>query len=134
MREVAPVDSGELRAVLAKDLGRLSGSRSGRIGVVPEPTMSVPRSVAEVLSEHVTLEVESIDRMYRNVYIPQLQREVGVASFFRFHRGHQFASSALMDPIARPSLAGWKPSPEKSRFPSCGFARISVRTTLPLNI
>jgi hypothetical protein len=103
---VAPVDSGELRAVLAKDLGRLSGSRSGRIGVVPEPTMSVPRSVAEVLSEHVTLEVESIDRMYMNVYIPQLQRGVGVASFFRFHRGHQFASSALMDPISK-AFIGW---------------------------
>ena len=34
--------------------------------------MSVPRSVAEVLAEHVTLEVEGIDRMYLNVYIPQI--------------------------------------------------------------
>jgi hypothetical protein len=34
---VAPVDSGELQAVLAKDFGRRSGSRSRRIGVVPEP-------------------------------------------------------------------------------------------------
>jgi hypothetical protein len=63
--------------------------------------MSVPRSVAEVLAEHVTLEVEGIDRMYLNVYIPGLQREQGVACFFRFHRGHQFASSALMDPISK---------------------------------
>ena len=53
--------------------------------------MSVPRSVAELLKEHVTLEVEGIDRMYLNVYIPKLQRETGVASFFRFHRGHRFA-------------------------------------------
>jgi hypothetical protein len=59
--------------------------------------MSVPRSVAEVLKEHVTLEVEGIDRMYLNVYVPQLHREGGVASFFRVHRGHQFASSVLMD-------------------------------------
>jgi len=42
--------------------------------------MSVPRTVAEVLKEHVTLEVEGIDRMYLNVYVPQLQREQGVAS------------------------------------------------------
>jgi hypothetical protein len=35
------------------------------------PEMSVPRSVAEVLDEHVTLEVEGIDRMYLNVYVPQ---------------------------------------------------------------
>ncbi len=63
--------------------------------------MSLLRSVAQVLAEHVTLEVEGIDRMYLNVYFPQLQREQGVASFFRFHRGHQFASSALMDPISK---------------------------------
>ena len=102
---MAPVDSGELQAVPANDLGRRSGSRSRRIGVVPEPKMSVPRSVAEVLAEHVTLEVEGIDRMYLNVYIPGLQREQGVACFFRFHRGHQFASSALMDPISKTFVA-----------------------------
>ena len=39
--------------------------------------MSLPRSVADVLSEHVTLEVEGIDRMYLNVYVPRLQREQG---------------------------------------------------------
>lgn len=60
--------------------------------------MSLSRSVAEVLKEHVTLEVEGIDRMYLNVYVPALQRAGGVASFFRFHLGHRFASSALMDP------------------------------------
>ena len=35
--------------------------------------MSVSRSVAEVLHEHVTLEVEGIDRMYLNVYVPALE-------------------------------------------------------------
>ena len=38
----------------------------------PEPKMSVPRTVSEVLKDHVTLEVEGIDRMYLNVYVPQL--------------------------------------------------------------
>jgi hypothetical protein len=61
--------------------------------------MSLARSVAEVLGKHVTLEVESIDRMYLNAYVPLLQSERGVVSFFRFHRGHQFASSALMNPM-----------------------------------
>ena len=61
--------------------------------------MSVPLSVATILKDHVTLEVESIDRMYLNVYVPRLQSEQGVASFFRFHRGYAFASSALMDPL-----------------------------------
>ncbi len=69
--------------------------------------MSVARSVAEVLAEHVSLEVEGIDRMYRNVYIPGLQREQGVASFFRFPRGNQFVSSAWMDAISKTFVAAW---------------------------
>ena len=62
--------------------------------------MSVPRTVADVIRQHVTLEVEGIDRMYLNVYQPKLQHDRGVASFFRFHRGQTFASSALMEPIS----------------------------------
>src|SRR6516165_8881223 len=67
--------------------------------------MSLPRTVAEVLSEHVTLEVEGIDRIYLNVYQPRLQTDRGVAAFFRFHRGETFASSALMDPMSKSFLA-----------------------------
>jgi len=37
IRKVAPVDNGEPQAALAKDIGRRSGGRSRRIGVVPEP-------------------------------------------------------------------------------------------------
>src|SRR5690349_24272507 len=66
----------------------------------PEPTMSVPKTVADVLRDHVTLEVEGIDRMYLNVYVPNLQRELGVVGFLRNHRGHLFASSALLAPIS----------------------------------
>jgi len=67
--------------------------------------MRVPRSVADVLRRHVTLEVEGIDRMYLNVYQPQLPCEGQVAAFFRRHRGHTFASSALMDPLSKAFIA-----------------------------
>jgi len=33
--------------------------------------MTVARSVHDVLSDHVQFEVECIDRMYVNVYVPQ---------------------------------------------------------------
>ena len=58
--------------------------------------MSIPCSVADVIQNHVTLEVEGIDRMYLNVYQPKLQTEKGAACFFRFHRKQPVASSSLM--------------------------------------
>jgi len=39
--------------------------------------MSLPQSVAEILDHHVTFELECIDRMYLNVYVPALQCESG---------------------------------------------------------
>jgi hypothetical protein len=85
--------------------------------------MSVPRSVAEVLNEHVTLEVEGIDRMYLNVYVPQLQREQGVAMFFRSHRGHRFASSALMDPISKTFVAALEQFARGEQVPVVQFLK-----------
>jgi hypothetical protein len=61
--------------------------------------MTLPRTVAEVLSDHVLFEIECIDRMYLNVYQPRLQYGGGVSAFFVGHRGHKYASSVLMQPI-----------------------------------
>ncbi len=48
-------------------VGRLVGPRAP---ARPEPVMMLPRTVADVLAEHVVFEVECIDRMYLNVYVP----------------------------------------------------------------
>src|SRR3982751_4177341 len=85
--------------------------------------MSLPRSVAEVLADHVSLEVEGIDRMYLNVYVPQWQREVGVASFFRYHRGNPFVSSALMDPVSKTFLAAMDAFVKRERIPVVHFRK-----------
>jgi len=61
--------------------------------------MTLPRSAADVLADHVLFEVEAIDRMYLNLYQPRLQHGAGIAAFFVGHRGHRFASSALMAPM-----------------------------------
>ena len=60
--------------------------------------MKVPHSVCEVLREHVVLESECIDRMYLNVYVPQLQRIGGVVWYLRGHLGQRFASTAGVAP------------------------------------
>jgi len=85
--------------------------------------MSVPRTVAEVLRQHVTLEVEGIDRMYLNVYMADLQREQGVVWFLRHHRGHPFASSALMDPISKAFVAGITAFVAKNDIPLLPFVK-----------
>jgi hypothetical protein len=67
--------------------------------------MTLPRSVADVLLEHVTFEVECIDRMYLNVWVPRLAYGGGVAGFFVGHRGNVYASTALMDPMSKAFVA-----------------------------
>ena len=59
------------------------------------------QSVAEVLGDQVMLELEGIDRMYLNVYVPVLQAVEGVLKFIRIHRGHSVASTAMVEPITR---------------------------------
>lgn len=54
---------------------------------------NLPVSVAELQHENVTFELECIDRMYCNVYVPQLTSAAGVASYFRHYKGHRFAST-----------------------------------------
>lgn len=83
--------------------------------------MSVPQSVAEILNHHVTFELECIDRMYLNVYVPPLQCESGVVKFFRGHRGHPFASSALMDPMTRSFVAGMERFAKQEQIPVVQF-------------
>jgi DNA-binding HxlR family transcriptional regulator len=67
--------------------------------------MTISHSVAEILKSHVTLEVEGIDRMYLNVYVPRLQVVEGVLGFIRRHRGHPVPSTRMVEPITRRFVA-----------------------------
>ena len=85
--------------------------------------MTLPRTVADVLSSHVRLEVECIDRLYLNVYQPRLQYPAGVAAFFVGHRGASFASSALMDPISKAFVAAIHRFARDHHVPVVDFAK-----------
>ncbi len=85
--------------------------------------MSIPQTVTEILRDHVTLEVESIDRMYLNLYVPKLQYEGGIASFFRYHRGMIFASSSLMAPMTEAFVAAIKSYAKVNEIPLVRFAK-----------
>jgi hypothetical protein len=85
--------------------------------------MSVSRSVAEVLKEHPTLEVEGIDRRYSERVRAGVAGAEGVASFFRFHLGHGFVSSASMDPIAKAFIARMERFAKQEKVPTVTFGK-----------
>lgn len=61
--------------------------------------MSLPRTVADVIDRHVTLELESLDRVYLNVYQPQLQTPQAMFWFLRRFHGEGAVSSRKMAEI-----------------------------------
>lgn len=58
----------------------------------------VPHNVAEIIREHVTLEVQCIDRMHLNAYVPSRQTGGGFVHFVRNHLGFPIASTAVIAP------------------------------------
>jgi hypothetical protein len=65
----------------------------------------IAQNVSEIVSRHVRLTVEGIDRMYLNVFVPGLQYEQGIIRFFREHRGPPLPSAALMSVMTRRFVA-----------------------------
>ena len=76
--------------------------------------MSLPRRVAEILREHVALEVEGTDRMYLTAYVPGLQYTSGLppcsggTAVSRSPRRRCWTPSArLSSPRFTPSRTSW---------------------------
>jgi len=63
------------------------------INAQPVLAMNLTPNLAQLQKEHVVLELECIDRMYLNAYVPKLTSEGGIAAFCRGYLGHQFAST-----------------------------------------
>jgi hypothetical protein len=56
--------------------------------------MTVARTVADVLADHVMFEIECIDQMYCNVHVPQLQYAGGLLGYIQRQLGLPIASTA----------------------------------------
>ena len=85
--------------------------------------MSIARTVADVLSDHTTLELECVDRMYLNVYVPLLQTPGGVAHYLHDVCGYQVPSSALLAPRTRDFVAAIKRFVKRERIDLIQFQR-----------
>jgi hypothetical protein len=85
--------------------------------------MTLPRTVSQVLGEHTEFEVECIDRMYLNVFVPELQRTGQVAGFLMRHRGFPIPSTALVAPMSRQFVADTKAYANSRGIPLVHFAK-----------
>ena len=65
----------------------------------------IRKSVAEILDQHVTFELEAIDRMYLNGYVPSLQTGGGAAYFMKQHLGARVPSTAMVAPLTKQFVA-----------------------------
>src|SRR5688572_10412407 len=85
--------------------------------------MTITQTVAQIVDAHVTLEVECIDRMYLNLYVPGLQYVNGVVEFCRSHRKQPIASTALIAPISKKFVAAIESYVQENKIPVVLFQK-----------
>src|SRR5258707_1258316 len=90
----------------------------------------IAQNVAEIVSRHVKLTVDGIDRMYLNVYVPGLQYELGIVRFFREHRGQPLPSAALMSPMTRTFVAALEDFVARHEIPLVQFEKGQRKDTV----
>src|SRR3954453_4485256 len=65
----------------------------------------IRRNVAEILQDHVTFELEAIDRMYLNAYVPSLQTGGGFVYFVKTQLGAVVPSTMVVAPMSERFVA-----------------------------
>jgi hypothetical protein len=78
-------------------------------------------NVNELLSDHVTLTVECLDRIYLNGYIPTMQMPGQLVNFLLRHRGNKIPSPALLGRITDGFVAEIKSFAEQAGIPIVHF-------------
>src|SRR4029450_6646729 len=85
--------------------------------------MTLPRSVADVLADHVVFEVECVDRMYCNVYVPQLQHAGGLLGYIQRQLGLPIASTAPLGRITDAFSAAMRRFARDQQVPWVDFVK-----------
>jgi hypothetical protein len=65
----------------------------------------VRKNVAEIIQNHVTFELEAIDRMYLNAYVPSLQTGGGFVYFVKTQLGARVPSTMMVAPMSERFVA-----------------------------
>jgi hypothetical protein len=100
---------------------RRSPGRKGTPQTEPQPKL--PQTVAEVLEKHVVLELESIDRMYLNVFVGRLQILQGALHFIRHQRKAKVLSTNAVEPMTRAFVAAIEQFAQHNQIPMITFEK-----------
>jgi hypothetical protein len=86
-------------------------------------------NVNEILDGHVVLDLECLDRIYLNAYVPTLQVGGQVATFFNLQRNQPIASPSLFQQMGEAFRheVGASPSVTRSRWSTS--AKTTARST-----
>ena len=89
--------------------------------------MAAVVTVNDVLDGHVDLDVQCLDRIYLNGYVPNLQVAGQVVSFMTAHLGYPIPSPAIMEKIGTAFRAAVDRFAIDNNIP-CGSARMTARS------
>src|ERR1043166_9619954 len=79
-------------------------------------------SIPELLQDHVTLEVECLDRLYLNGYIGPLATSGGLVSFMREQLGKPIPSPVVLGQISERFRDAAKALAERQKIPIYQFS------------
>ena len=85
--------------------------------------MGLARTVADVLTDHAVFEVECIDRMYLNVYLPGLQYAAGLVAYVHRQLDLPIASTAPLGRITDGFTAAMHRFARDQRVPWVEFVK-----------
>jgi hypothetical protein len=80
-------------------------------------------TVNDVLDGHVALDIECLDRIYLNAYVPILQTSSQVVAFLSGHLGFPFPSPVLFRQMGDRFRKACSPSPTPTTSPASGSVR-----------
>ncbi|MGH7868381.1 MAG: hypothetical protein ACREP9_12335 [Candidatus Dormibacteraceae bacterium] len=80
-------------------------------------------NVAELLDGHVALDIECLDRIYLNAYVPYLQVSGQVVTFLTRHLGYPIPSPALFANLGEKFRAAVKTYAHRNKIPMIQFKK-----------
>ena len=85
--------------------------------------MAAVGNVNEILDGHIVLDLECLDRVYLNAYVPKLQVSGQVVTFFSQHRNQPIASPALIQRMGEAFRVAVASFAKRHQIPVIRFAK-----------